>query len=346
MQGVGTCRDIAEADRVLRTRSGLAVRGSRRSSRRANVGIKTKIGRPGEQCSPGSIFNKLLLSYTYRMNTREGIRAPVNRKEILRAKVEQAFSHRFNEKDCENNPFSKAEVEADLAFVAEQEAKHKSRETPQSIELKGIADSFEALVLWNGEMAGWFGKTAQTVKTSKFDDYKNGVDMIVSFPEGRSVQYLGLATDVTFSSDPKVMRDKFSGLRSQIRNGTLATVKYFHHGKYHEQLRKLPEVIIGVSIKMVRELEDLWVADKNTSLANHRVGVLLLKQIEAQLIAFGKYAQSMNQTEAAQIYGDRLEIIRGILAEKAELVAKVEETEETDLVHLEIMKSAQNWSRY
>ncbi len=280
------------------------------------------------------------------MNNKEGMGAPVNRREVLRAKVEQAFSHRFIEKEFVGNPFSERDVQEDLAFVEDQESKHKSRETPQSRELKEISDSFEALVLWNGEMAEWFGKTAKTVKTSKFDDYKNGVDMIVSFQEGRSVQHLGLAADVTFSSDPKVMRDKFSGLRSQIRNGTLAKVKYFHHANYHGQLSKLPEVIIGVSMKMVRELEGLWVDGKNTVLANHRVGILLLKQIEAQLITFAKYAESMGQTDARDIYTDRLEIIQGILKEKAELVDKVEGVEETDPVHLEIMKTAQNWSRY
>lgn len=277
---------------------------------------------------------------------KEGMKGPINRKEVLRAKVDQAFSHRFNEKDFIDNPFSEGDVNEDLAFVAEQEAKNKREETAQNRELKEIADMFEALVLWNAEMAEWFGHHATTVKTSKYDDRKNGVDMIVTFKEGKAVQHLGLAADVTFSSDPKVMRDKFSGLRSQIRNGTLARVKYFHSDNYHGQLSKLPEVIIGVSAKMVHELAGLWADGKNNFLANHRVGVLLLRQIEAQLITFAKYAESMGQNEASRIYADRLEIIQSILKEKAKLVSEVEKIPETDPVHLEIMNTAQNWSRY
>lgn len=274
--------------------------------------------------------------------------APLSRDAVISSKVARVLAKRIDEYSFIDHPYSRGDIEADIAYVVGQQRKHKKEETPQSIELKRIADMFEALVLWNSEQADWLGSRATTIKTSQYDDYKNGVDMVVEFREERSASYLGLAADVTFSSDKTVIARKFAILRDQIKKGTLAQVKYFHSDRTHfdGQLSKLPEVVIGVSKSMVLELAHLWAEGKHNALADHRVGVMILRQIEAQLNVFAKYAESVNQKEAARIYSDRLQLIRGILAEKAALVARVEATTMTDTVHLEIMKFMENWSRY
>ncbi len=273
---------------------------------------------------------------------------PNNKDLVISLKVQRVLTSRLREHDFINHPYSNMDVECDLEYVAKQKALHKQRETPQSRELKRIADIFEALVLWNSEQADWLGSKATTIKTSEYDDYKNGVDMVVEFQEERSASYLGLAADVTFSSDRSVIAKKFSILRDQIKRGTLAQVKYFHsdHTHFDGQLSKLPEVVIGVSKSMVLELARLWADGKNSTLANHRVGVLILKQMEMQLFVFAKYAQSIGQTEVARIYFDRLKLIQEILKEKRDLVTRVEASPTTDPVHLEIMKFMENWNRY
>lgn len=273
---------------------------------------------------------------------------PNNIDVVIDLKVQRVLTSRLKEHDFINHPYSNMDVASDLEYVAKQKVLHKKTETPQSRELKRIADIFEALVLWNSEQADWLGSKATTIKTSEYDDYKNGVDMVVEFQEERSASYLGLAADVTFSSDRSIIAKKFSILRDQIKRGTLAQVKYFHsdHTHFDGQLSKLPEVVIGVSKSMVLELARLWAEGKNSTLANHRVGVLILKQIEMQLSVFAKYAQSIGQTEMARIYLDRFKLIQEILKEKGDLVTKVEASSITDPVHLEIMKFMENWSRY
>ncbi len=267
---------------------------------------------------------------------------------MTEGKVRKIFENRFKEKDFKGRPYSDADVDIDLAKVAELKQKHRGNETSQSRELKKVADLFEALVLYSAEVAKWFGQSASATKTSEFDDFVNRVDMVVEFREGRSPSHLGLAADVTFSSDPQVISKKFDFLRTQIRSGSLAKVKYFHSDFNHfdGQLSKIPEVVIGVSGKMVSELEHLWASGRNNDLTSHRAGVMILRQIEAQLTTFVSYANSIGQPEVARICGDRLQDIKGILAEKAELVAKVEATKADDPVHEEIMKFAKNWSRY
>ncbi|MEK7140762.1 MAG: hypothetical protein AAB815_03180 [Patescibacteria group bacterium] len=274
--------------------------------------------------------------------------APRSKNEVMDLKVAEVLANRLHEKRFVNNPYSQADVDADLDYVMRRKKEHKKGETFQSFEQKRVADLFEALVLWNSEQAEWLGSRATTIKTSEYDDYKNGVDMVVEFREERSASYLGLAADVTFSSDGAVIAKKFASLREQIKRGTLAQVKYFHsdHTHFDGQLSKLPEVVIGVSKGMVLDLARLWTDGKHQDLANHKVGIMFLRQIEAQLRVFAEYAESMHQTEVARIYADRLALIQEILAEKAELVNKLGITNETDPVHLEIMKFVENWSRY
>ena len=271
-----------------------------------------------------------------------------NMGDVIDAKVKQVFDKRLREKDFVGRPYSEGDVKADLAFVAERREEHRRNETPEKAEMKRLADMFEALVLWNAQMAEWFGSKAITIKTAEYDDYKNGVDMVVEFREDRSALYLGLAADVTFTSDRTVIVKKFALLREEIKQGSLAQVKYFRseHTHIDGQLSKLPEVIIGVSKGMVLELARLWAEGRNQELANHRIGIMILRQMEAQLETFARYAESVGQKEAAQIYFDRLSLIQGILAEKAELVAKVESTPNTDPVHEEIMGFIKNWNRY
>jgi len=89
--------------------------------------------------------------------------------------------------------------EADIAKANELEEKYSKNIT----ETKKIADIFEAVVLEHGELSDWLGGSAKTMKTSRYDDYMNGVDLLVEFAgaEGEESEHLGLAADVTFTTD-------------------------------------------------------------------------------------------------------------------------------------------------
>lgn len=284
------------------------------------------------------------------MPGRRGMeRTPRNRKELIRRKTQEAFRGRLEEKDFIGRPpYNRADIEADLALVAEEEARHKRVDTPQDIENLEVAELFEAVVLWNSEQAEWLGGRATTIKTSKYDDYINGIDMLVEFREERSASHLGLSADVTFSGDPRIIAKKFAHLRAKIKEGVLSQIKYFHSDRtnFDGQLSKVPEVVIGVGRRMVEELGNLWVDGKNKALAEHRAGVMILWQMEAELKVFAGYAKSIGQHEAERIYRDRLALIQGILKKKAELVARVEKEGYEDPTHLAIMQFARNWNRY
>lgn len=221
----------------------------------------------------------------------------------------------------------------------------KARATPESDELKKVADIFEALVLWHGEQSDWFGANATTMKTSRYDDYVNGVDAVIEFrgSDPGSASHVGLAADVTFTQDTTA---KFDRLRGQIEKGQLPVVKYFHseNMNFHGQLSKLPEVIIGAERKAVLELAELWAERKMDKLAVHPIQIMILTQIEAQLRVFALYAESLKKPDLAKIYRARLAIIENILAQKADLVKKTK-FEINDSVHSAIIGFLASWQK-
>lgn len=242
-------------------------------------------------------------------------------------------------------PYGAEMVQSDMQRVESLEGKFDERGTEFSDEMKKIADIFEAIILWNSEQSEWLGPNAVTIKSSKYDDYVNGVDAIVEFQSDgqRSASYVGLGTDITFSQDTT---KKFDRLKKQIDDGELAKVKYFHSEfmHLHGQLSKLPEVVVGADKSMVLELAELWAGKKFKALSEHRIQIMMLLQSQEQLKTFALYAESIGKLDIAEVYRSRLIIIENILEQKKELVAKTK-YEINDTVHSSIMSFMVRWQK-
>ncbi len=249
---------------------------------------------------------------------------------------------RINEEDLRG--LYGEQVSSDLAEVSRLEREFKIRDSDEIAELKKVADIFEATVLDCGELNNWFGENAFTIKTSRFDDYKNGIDMIVEFRNEKpgSASYLGMAADVTFSSDTG---KKFERIRRHIYNGELGRVKYFksEHMNIEGRLSKLPEVVIGASKKTVMELAEIWVGGDNKKLATHYAQIMILRQMKDQLETFGLYAKSIGRQGLVDIYTSRLAIVDGILAQKPKVDKNMEASLDNDSVHRDILSFLNNW---
>lgn len=251
---------------------------------------------------------------------------------------------RIKEEDF-TNYYGELDVEKDIKEVDRLEKEFSKTSSQESSEMKKVADIFEALVLQHGELSNWFGESATTVKTSKFDDYVNGVDLLVEFGgEEDETSHLGLAADVTFTSDTT---KKFDRLRSQIDAGELAEVRYFHSDSLdtYEVLSKLPEVIIGAEKRTVMELAELWAERQNKELAEHRIQIMILEQMKEQLETFAMYAESLGKTDVSDIYRQRLSVVEGVLKEKETLAKQVKYELMNDSVHASIMSFLSRWKQ-
>lgn len=203
------------------------------------------------------------------------------------------------------------------------------RDTKEVERLEGIfeqspskihADILEAIVCEHGELSNWFGSESQVIKTSRFDDYINKIDMVVeTVGDDRGYSHLALGIDVTFGN--RDLYKKFDAIRANIDNGTLGEVKYFHSDRQHVtgRLRKVPQIVIGVAVEKVRELGLLWMNRKNKELSEHSVQVTILEEAALQLNAFAEYARKSDGEGAinvAQILEKELQKIHELLEEK------------------------------
>ena len=268
--------------------------------------------------------------------------------DIIHADAERILSKAaFKETDFidPKGPYSREAVETDLAEVrrVEEESRQRDHKHPERIHNKKIATIFETIIFQHAELSEWLGGQASTLKTSRFDDIK-GVDTVVEFRNPDSSAYLGLAMDVTFSADPdssEGMTKKFDKIFERLEKGTLNKIKYFHaknkNINIHGQLNDVPEVVIGADRSTVLELAELWKAKKNNMLAEHRIQIMMLLQIEAQLRVFIAYALQTGKKYIARIFQDRLAIIKKILEQKKDLAARVAPLLGNDKVHYALM---------
>jgi len=239
--------------------------------------------------------------------------------------------------------YGKEVVAKDIETVDKIELGFKSRSTPEGDKMKAIADVFEAIVLMQSELNEWFGENARTLKTARYDDYINKVDMLAEwFTPSDGSRILALAVDVTFGT--KSIQHKLQAIKEEIDNDKLGSIKYFKddRGDFMGMRSNVPRTVIGVSESMVEELASLWTQRKNKDLSTHSVQWLFMSEIEFQLAAMHEYASKQGKLNVIPAYEQALGTIRNILANKQEFYSK---EAEDDLVAKEIMRHTEELFR-
>lgn len=163
-------------------------------------------------------------------------------------------------------------IRRDLAIVADLEKKFDPAPA------KKAAEVLEAVML-NAELNNWFGQNSEIIKTSAFDDYINGVDMVAEFEESPNpLTHLGLAVDVTFGSNG--IDKKFSRIKEEIGSGQLAQIKYFYSEKegVRGPRKNLPRVVVGVEWSKIAELAGMWSRGEKKKMALHPAQRTILEE--------------------------------------------------------------------
>ena len=223
--------------------------------------------------------------------------------------------------------YDQAAIAADKAYVSQMEAKFERDAQPDEREAKQMADVLEAIVLEFGEQGYWFGGEGEdqevtTVKTARYDDIKNGTDIIVEYSQkGGGVSNLGLGVDITYRKD---LLSKMERISREVESGDLTTIRYFYSPKrkIRGEQKEVPRVIAGVSSAHAKELGRLWLERKNKQLSEHPVQIIFLEEIEAQLSAFLKIAEERKHAHAIRALEDSLAIIQKALKDKKGFIEK------------------------
>lgn len=244
-------------------------------------------------------------------------------EEALRKAEEECANLAIKEDDPDFvDLYGEDEIKHDLTYVAKREKKFAEEEEGSAgiLKNKRLAKVLESIIFDQGELSNWFGEQALTIKTSRYDDIANGVDMVIEFADpaehaGESFDRLGLAIDISFRND---VSGKFDHIKDEIDSGELTEVKYFKSERSRAQhLEHLPRVIIDCAPETIEELVKFWVTKDHRRLAYHPIQVQMLHEISEQLKVLGTYARLVAKRDnIADTYEYLRTIIDPLLAAK------------------------------
>lgn len=187
---------------------------------------------------------------------------------------------------------------------------------------KDYADVLEAIIFEQIDKGVWFSKNTRAIKTSSFDDYYNGSDIILELEDTtRTLSHLSLSVDVTFGTNTE--KEKIAKIKKNIDNGTLGQIDYFKsdRAQIRGEKSRIPQVIIGVEKDTVINLANLWM-DKHehpslaANLDEHPIKRLILLEILLQLYTFRTYATETNKSELVPIFEKDIQLLEEILNEQ------------------------------
>lgn len=225
---------------------------------------------------------------------------------------EESFSDTYEKETIQHHIEAVKALEG--KFREQSQLPHENNPTHKNEEVKHYGDILEAIVFDMIKRCEWFGNGVRPVKTSKFDDYKNGVDILVDLEHSRKP--LALAIDVTFGF--KGMQKKVADIISKIDEGKLSFVRYYRSedGSFEGKVNNIARVVVGVEMDAVQKMAEYWIRNEDQKLRDHYAQTLILSEIAIQLREYARYARRKGNNHAAQVYEADLEKIETILAEK------------------------------
>ena len=155
-------------------------------------------------------------------------------------------------------------------------------------QLKQLSDVTEAYLLRGFNEGKWIPH-CNGIKTSDYDDYVNGVDMVLEYDNADSpARHIGLGIDVTFASN---VEDKLAKIKREIETGALTSIKYFDSPNSHfrGELKKVPRAVAGFDIDSIRRLARLRQTGGELP-ENDPLRFVVLHQLDMQMKTFSEYA--------------------------------------------------------
>jgi len=260
------------------------------------------------------------------------------------AKAQEMLSQPINPDDF-SDLYDPKDIKRDKDYIEKRKQQFEKdyQADPRSREHKEWATILEAILNQQIELNEWLGEDATTTQTSDFDDIANGIDTIVTWQRDLGSSSLGLAVDVTFSTNTG---DKLRKIKESIDQGKLSEIKYYYSEDlgFKGKLTNVPRVVIGMEIGTVKSIVDTWMKGKNRELGQHAIQLLIIEEIVVQLRASKKYAESKGQIQIADRYQQILSITEKVQAEKKQQIKTTGlELTDTDDVFRSITTYLQNF---
>jgi hypothetical protein len=181
--------------------------------------------------------------------------------------------------------YSQQSIDHDSAYIANRE---KDFEVNNVTRLSEIAE----YQIIKGLNEGHWIPNCEAIKTSRYDDIHNGVDMVIEFsPENGTVGQIGLGVDISFSLD---LGKKFLRIKQEIDTfdndkNRLAVVKYYKSKSgFRGELSGIPRVVAALDVGVLQDISH------SRRSADHIARHILIEEIRHQLDVLTEYAARVN----------------------------------------------------
>ncbi len=204
-------------------------------------------------------------------------------------------------------------VVADIALVSNLRDEIARRETStEDRQIARVSAVLEGMMMDQIECADWLGPNMFTQFASEYDDYMNGIDIIVERENDQGNTVTGIAIDVTRGH--KSMEKKIQRIGQEVRQGTLSRIKYFRSEKspHRGEVNLVPRVVVGVSNVTLEKAVRQWVDGANAELATDRIQLVILEEICMQLDVYRTLARRSNKTRASDHLDRQFAIFDGV----------------------------------
>jgi hypothetical protein len=215
------------------------------------------------------------------------------------AKAEGIISSRINP-DMFRDLYGDTEVDKDLRHVEQLRSRMHAENSTSDVHRASVA--LEAFLSDQIDRGVVFGMGSEGHVTSEFDDFVSGIDLIVEKRrEGHGVHHLGLALDATLSG-AHVGR-KIRSIFDEIKGNFLPRIKYFssEQAGIRGELR-VPRFATGINLNHTLNVLQTW--SNNGLLEAHPFVFVMLKQIEAQAVAYEEFARKCGHDQLIGRYRD------------------------------------------
>ncbi|HNZ84036.1 MAG TPA: hypothetical protein PKL98_02075 [Candidatus Pacearchaeota archaeon] len=210
--------------------------------------------------------------------------------------LENQISERIDESDF-SDIYGKESIAKDKDYVQkmkrnfrEAEDQLTSQEREKVHERKRKSEALEIIISEQGTKSGWFANEnikSSIIRTSEYDDIKNGVDSIVEFEiydnDTKSIRRVALAIDASMSADSSVLDRKIKRNMERFQHLQDLGVKYFESEveDYKGELNGVMPVVFALDGRNTNELINLTA--QNKKLIESRESAELLKETKREL---------------------------------------------------------------
>jgi hypothetical protein len=159
-------------------------------------------------------------------------------------------------------------------------------------EVRKLSEITESYLLRGINESKWI-PYCNAIKTSDFDDYERGVDIVLEFQKGdESASHIGLGIDVTFSAS---LENKLRKIKDDIDDGFLPSLKYFDSPKSHirGELKQVPRGIVGFDKDAIARLAKQRQSTGGLSTTDP-TRLVTLRQLDLQFTTYVEYAERIN----------------------------------------------------